>query len=143
MTDLIEVRVSNLSGEALGWAVGKAEDLDVYLEPPGYNGVPWRVFARYQGQAIEHAKRYNPWEDWAVGGPLIDKHHVQTSFNGSGFSRSPTGEYWCAYVCKPSGQQELPSGGGPNVLTAACRAIAQAKLGDTVQVPKELMPCPK
>ncbi len=40
MTDLIEVRVSNLAGEALGWAVGKAEGLDIYLESPGYNGVP-------------------------------------------------------------------------------------------------------
>jgi len=139
MTDLIEVKTADLAGEALGWAVGKAEGLNLELVPPQY-GNPWRVFARYQGQAIEHTKRYNPWEDWALGGPLIDKHHVQTSFNGSGFSRSPTGEYWCAYVCKPTGQQELPSGGGPNALTATCRAIAQAKLGDTVQVPKELMP---
>ena len=28
MTDLIEVKAADLSGEALGWAVGKAEDLD-------------------------------------------------------------------------------------------------------------------
>lgn len=139
MTDLIEVKTADLAGEALGWAVGKAEALDLILEPPQY-GNPWRVFARYQGHATERTKRFNPWEEWALGGPLIDKHHVQTSFNGSGFSRSPTGEYWCAYVCKPTGQHELPSGGGPNALTAACRAIAQAKLGDNVQVPKELMP---
>ncbi|WP_060515189.1 phage protein NinX family protein [Pseudomonas sp. NBRC 111132] len=138
MTDLIEVSAANLCGEALGWAVGKAEGLDVYLEPPGYNGVPWRVFARYRATVTERAERFNPWEDWAVGGPLIDKHHIQTSFNGCGFSRSPTGEFWCAYVCKATGQEVLPSGDGPNALTAACRAIAQAKLGDTVQVPKEL-----
>lgn len=48
----------------------------LFLEPPGYNGVPWRVFARYQGQAIEHTKRYNPWEDWALGGPLAVKYQV-------------------------------------------------------------------
>lgn len=29
---------------------------------------------------------------------------------------------------------------GPDYLVAACRAIVAAKLGDTVQVPKELMP---
>ncbi|WDY60348.1 phage protein NinX family protein [Pseudomonas sp. PSKL.D1] len=138
MTDLIEVKTADLAGEALGWAVGKAEGLELYLVEPQY-GTGWRVFSRKMGAVLEYTKRYNPWEDWALGGPLIDKHHVQTSFNGSGFSRSPTGEYWCAYVCKPSGQQELPSGGGPNALTAACRAVAQAKLGDTVQVPKELM----
>ncbi|MEW5606968.1 MULTISPECIES: phage protein NinX family protein [Pseudomonas] len=139
MTDLIEVNTAELSGEALAWAVAKAEGLAPRLESPHY-GSGWRVFIRNQGEATVHTKRYNPQEDWALGGPLIDKHHVQTSFNGSGFTRSPTGEYWCAYVCKPSGQQEPPSGGGPNALTAACRAIAQAKLGDTVQVPKELMP---
>ncbi|MGN8259454.1 phage protein NinX family protein [Pseudomonas sp. SMSB3] len=138
MTKLIKVKTGDLAGEALGWAVGKAEGLDLFLAPPEY-GNPWRVFARYQASETEHTKRYNPWKDWALGGLLIDKHHVQTSFNGSGFSRSPTGEYWCAYVCRPSGQQEFPSGGGPNALTAVCRAIAQAKLGDTVQVPKELV----
>ena len=76
MTDLIEVKAADLSGEALGWAVGKAEDLDLQLAEPGYNGVPWRVFARHQGQAIEHTKRFNPWEDWALGGPLMHKHNV-------------------------------------------------------------------
>lgn len=135
MTDLIEVKTADLTGEALGWAVAKAEGLTPRLEKPNY-GNGWRVFC---DTTFGNTKRYNPWEDWALGGPLIDKHHIQTSFNGSGFSRSPTGEYWCAYVCKPSGQQEFPSGGGPNALTAACRAIAQAKLGDTVQVPKVLI----
>ena len=37
MTDLIEVKAADLSGEALGWAVGKAEDLDLQLAEPGYN----------------------------------------------------------------------------------------------------------
>ncbi|MGE8110843.1 DUF2591 domain-containing protein [Pseudomonas sp. NPDC086566] len=138
MTDLIEVKTADLAGEALGWAVGRAEGLDVFLAPPQY-GDPWRVFARYQASATEYTKRFNPWEDWALGGPLIDKHHVQTSFDGAGFSRSPTGEYWCAYVCKATGQEVFPSGDGPSALTASCRAIAQAKLGDTVQVPKELI----
>lgn len=130
MTDLIEVRVSNLSGEALGWAVGTAEGLDVYLEPPGYNGVPWRVFARYQGQAIEHAKRYNPWFDWAIGGPLIEANNVSIH------CPQHDGDCWAAWVTKDG--KDVAHGGV--VLPAACRAIVAATLGDTVQVPKELMP---
>ena len=39
MTDLIEVKTADLAGEALGWAIGKAEGLDLQLAPPGYNGV--------------------------------------------------------------------------------------------------------
>ncbi|MCO7566391.1 DUF2591 domain-containing protein [Pseudomonas sp. S 311-6] len=109
MTDLIEVKTADLDGEALGWAVGKAEGLDLYLEPPGYNGVPWRVFARHQGQAIGHSKRYNPWEDWALGGKLVEKHGTRHMH----FSQTP--------------------------LACLCRGIVNDLLGDTVQVPKELI----
>lgn len=130
MTDLIEVRVSNLVGEALGWAVGKAEGLDLQLAPPGYNGVPWRVFAQYQGQAIEHTKRFNPWEDWAVGGPLIDKHNG-TAQHIPGLPE----DIRCAGGPADAGWRY-----GPTALVAFCRGLVNHKLGDTVQVPKELMP---
>jgi len=131
MTDLIEVKTADLSGEALGWAVGKAEGLNLFLEPPGYNGVPWRVFARYRGQAIEHTKRFNPWEDWALGGQLIDKHHGSTQhFHGLAedacYSGGPAGAEAWSY--------------GPTALVAFCRGFVHYKLGDTVQVPKELKP---
>lgn len=126
MTDLIEVKTADLAGEALGWAIGKAEGLDLFMAPPEY-GNPWRVFARYQGQAIEHTKRYNPWEDWAVGGPLLANYRV-------GF-----GLYSDSFFAV-TGLDELPGDAdGSTHLIAACRAIVAAKLGDTVQVPKELM----
>lgn len=134
MTDLIEVRVSNLAGEALGWAVGKAEGLDLQLAPPGYNGVPWRVFVRYQGQAIEHTKRYNPWEDWALGGPIIDRLRVDLSSPPVIDTNNEIG--WQA---RPDDGRTFWHSGG-TALIAACRSVVAAKLGDTVQVPKELMP---
>ncbi|MCE1033154.1 DUF2591 domain-containing protein [Pseudomonas asiatica] len=130
MTDLIEVKTADLTGEALGWAVGKAEGLDLQLAPPSYNGVPWRVFARYQGQAIEHTKRYNPWEDWALGGPLIEKHMVSLHCPQS------TDDVWAGWVITDKGEF---CQAGDSAPIAACRAIVAAKLGDTVQVPKELM----
>ncbi|EPN6726292.1 DUF2591 domain-containing protein [Pseudomonas putida] len=131
MTELIEVKTADLVGEALGWAVGTAEGLDLQLAEPGYNGVPWRVFARYQGQAIEHTKRFNPWEDWALGGPLMHKHNVSL--------RCPQEErdYWAAWITD-NGKDVADGADLP--LPAACRAIVAQKLGDTVQVPKELMP---
>ncbi|AVD86007.1 DUF2591 domain-containing protein [Pseudomonas sp. SWI44] len=137
MTYLIVVKTADLAGEALGWAVGKAEGLDVYLEPPGYNGVPCRVFARYQGEAIVHTKRYNPREDWALGGQLIEQHKIKLSpYADRGWyadkvfpaEASVAGNVdWCGF--------------GPTPLIALCRAYVAAKLGDTVQVPKELIPC--
>lgn len=130
MTDLIEVKTADLAGEALGWAVGKAEGLDLQLTPPGYNGVPWRVFARYQGQAIEHTKRFNPWEDWAVGGPLIEKRMVSLHCPQS------TDDVWAGWVITDKGEF---CQAGDSAPIAACRAIVSAALGDTVQVPKELL----
>ncbi|QKK95750.1 DUF2591 domain-containing protein [Pseudomonas sp. 13159349] len=130
MTDLIEVKTADLAGEALGWAVGKAEGLDLQLAPPGYNGVPWRVFARYQGQAIEHTKRFNPWEDWSLGGPLLEKRMVSLHCPQS------TDDIWAGWVITDKGEF---CQAGDSALIAACRAIVAAKLGDTVQVPKELM----
>lgn len=136
MSDLIEVKTADLAGEALGWALGKAEGLDVYLEPPGYNGVPWRVFARYQGQATEHAKRFNPWEDWAVGGPLAGKYQMEFIAGEDNRSMSASLAAWRQYG--KSHRTRFIT--GTNHLVAACRAIVAATLGDTVQVPKELMP---
>lgn len=129
MTDLIEVKTADLVGEALGWAVGKAEGLNLELVPPQY-GNSWRVFARYRGQAIEHIKRYNPWEDWALGGPLIEKYKLDL-----GAPMEMKLGPWNANTewGHPSGQK------GGTALVASCRAVVAAKLGDTVQVPKELL----
>ena len=134
MTDLIEVKTADLVGEALGWAVGKAEGLNLELVPPQY-GNPWRVFARYQGQAIEHTKRYNPWEDWALGGGLIEKYAAMVR----GF---PNQMYQTLAIARVRISGALAWRSGKTPLVALCRAIVSAKLGDTVQVPKELMPCP-
>lgn len=128
MTDLIEVKTADLAGEALGWAVGKAQGLDVFLSPPEYSN-PWRVFARYKATSIEYTKRCNPWEDWALGGPLIEKHMVSLHCPQS------TDDVWAGWVITDKGEF---CQAGDSAPIAACRAIVAAKLGDTVQVPKEL-----
>lgn len=122
MTQMIEVKTAELIGPALNYATAVADGWD---------------FSRQFYQVMFQG--YCPSTDWAQGGPLIEKYHVQTSFNGCGFSRSPTGEYWCAYACKDSGEELRPSGSGPTPLVAACRAIVSAKLGDVVSVPAELV----
>ncbi|EPJ8753483.1 DUF2591 domain-containing protein [Pseudomonas putida] len=142
MTDLIEVKTADLAGEALGWAVGKAEGLELYLEPPGYNGVPWRVFARYWGEAIEHIKRYNPWEDWALGGPLAVKYQVSLIPEAhEGPEGTEMSERWRASVYFKAGEHYGTDYCG-TTLIAACQAVVATEFGDTVQVPKELIPCP-
>ncbi|WP_336334671.1 DUF2591 domain-containing protein [Pseudomonas putida] len=130
MTALIEVKTADLAGEALGWAVGKAEGLDVFLAPPEY-GNPWRVFARYQGEAIVHTKRFNPWEDWALGGPLMDKRQALVgTYQIPGLADKAS--------ARLHHEDQVLWHSGETALIAICRAIVATKFGDVVQVPKEL-----
>ncbi|MFJ4454441.1 phage protein NinX family protein [Pseudomonas sp. NPDC089392] len=125
MTDLIEVKTADLVGEQLAWAVGKAEGLDVRLAPPIY-GNPWRVFARYRATATDREALYNPHESWALAGPLIFKHKISID------PRRNAGT-WDAYSDRWVNACETPQ-------VAVCLAVVVAKLGHSVQVPKELMP---
>ena len=120
MTDLIEVQTSALAAAALDWAVARVEGIEVAIAEPHY-GTDWRIYRPESGG------KYSPSMDWAVGGPLIRSHRM-------GFGIYPDGFFACVGLDDLSG-----SASGPSHLIAACRAIVAAKLGDTVQVPKELI----
>ena len=130
MTDLIEVRVSNLIGAPLDWAVAKVESVETSWR---YGRELVQVHDRGGIKLIESIRSiYTPSADWSQGGPLVDKHHGGLHYEAhladanfrysSGPGRSG---FWCY---------------GPTALIAFCRGLVKAKLGDTVQVPKELMP---
>jgi len=135
MTDLIEVKTADLAGEALGWAVGQAEGLDVFLAPPEY-GNPWRVFARYRATVTERIDRYNPWEDWSLGGPLIDRINPEERRAPKVLGGGRCAEVW---IDLDGGDARVGLGSGETRLIAATRAYVAARFGNTVQVPKELM----
>lgn len=132
MNQTTELQTSALTGPALAWAVGLGEGLDMFIQPGQYQNGPG-VFANINGRAV----RWKPEEDWSQTGPLIEKHHVQSSFNGRGF-RTTSGEYWCAYVCTDFGAELFPSGSGGTSQIATCRAIVVAKVGERVAIPAEL-----
>ncbi|MEC4022132.1 phage protein NinX family protein [Pseudomonas fulva] len=139
MTDLIEVKTADLAGEALGWAVGMAEGLALHLEPPQY-GNGWRVFAIYRGEATERCERYNPWEAWALGGALVDQLQVALIPEAhEGPDGTEASERWRAEVYYKAGEH-YGTDYRDTALIAACQAVVATEFGDTVQVPKELMP---
>ncbi|KPM66856.1 hypothetical protein HB13667_07960 [Pseudomonas putida] len=130
MTDLIEVRVSNLVGAALDWAVAQVEGVETSWR---YGRELVKVHDRGGIKLVESIRSiYSPSIDWSQGGPLVDKHHGGLHYEAHladanfRYSSGPgrTG-FWCY---------------GPTALIAFCRGLVKAKLGDTVQVPKELMP---
>lgn len=117
----VEVKTADLIGPALDWAVGEVEGK--WLEEPYHlRRSDNRIWCN------EHSYGYCPSEDWAHGGPLIEKHSVWLG--------APYGSRRC---WNASYHTSCEAHDGDTPLIAACRAIVDAKLGDVVSVPAELV----
>lgn len=138
MSEIIEVKSSDLVGLALDWAVGIADgrELELPSEFRSRTCVVWcdRFVIKREGYPDFYDKTRRHWKPsikWENGGPLIEKHMVSLHCPQS------TDDVWAGWVITEKGEF---CQAGDHALIAACRAIVSAKLGDTVQVPKELMP---
>ena len=105
------MKTTELTGAALDWAVAKCErpDLDTII------------------LAMNVTKgNYNPSTNWAQGGPIIEREKIDIAYENS---------QWFAYesegdCCDPNI--------GTTSLIAAMRCLVASKLGDDIEVPKEL-----
>ncbi|PZQ37642.1 MAG: DUF2591 domain-containing protein [Pseudomonas putida] len=132
MTDLIEVKTARLIGAPLDWAVAMAEGYKQDTENHLTIISPRGVFTSVSIRGADEGFGFRPSSSWEHGGPLIDKHHGSAQHSpgladGVCYSGGPAGAGIFCY--------------GPTALIAFCRGFVNYKLGDTVQVPKELMPC--
>lgn len=107
------IKVSELTGAALDWAVAKRAG--EYLA--GY-AVDWRN---------NRANKYSA--NWAKGGPIIERERI--SLVGVGIVN------WKASINKADMYTATQYGDTP--LIAAMRCYVASKLGDTVAVPKDLI----
>lgn len=113
MSETVEVMTCDLEGPALDWAVAKADGWDFSKEY-------YRIMVQV----------YCPSTDWSQGGPLIEKYKLDL---GAPMENIPGP--WNANT-----EWGHPMGTpGPTALIAACRAIVRAKLGETINVPAELI----
>jgi hypothetical protein len=111
------MKINELTGAALNWAVAKCESLDCYIE----DGV-----VHLKGQPFDTDWRYwLPSTDWAQGGPIIERNLI-TIFRHD--------EEWFAHS-----QLSTPEDfHGDTPLIAAMRCYVASKLGDTIDIPEEL-----
>jgi len=116
------VKTSELTGAALDWAAAKcefdgAEDWDGTLE-----GVD--VVSDMNGES------YRPSTDWAQGGPIIERECMDI------LCLAGSDDGWQAdkYL-----HTEKVEAFGPTPLIAAMRCYVASKLGDSVEVPEELL----
>ncbi|MCK2122159.1 phage protein NinX family protein [Pseudomonas sp. PNPG3] len=133
-TELVKVSAADLSGEALAWAVGEIEGVVLYLDGPRAYLTDWRVYYRRGGQVSYRIERYNPQENWTLGGPLADRH---CKVFGHNKHVGANGE-WRTFAYK-DGPMLMRLAGGDSILVALCRAIVLLHRGETVLVPKELV----
>ena len=114
------MKTSELTGAALDWAVAKCEGGAIRTE----HG----VFLN-QGDGYDY---YTPSTDWAQGGPIIERERIATTpmTPTVGEDRTP---YWFANY-----EGQITYRDGPTHLIAAMRCYVASKLGDEIDLPKEL-----
>lgn len=117
------MKTSELTGHALNWAVAKCmpdDTLAVYFdeetgEPLCYDD--WEV----------GTELFNPSTDWSQGGPIIEREQISLGDN-------------CPQGWEASRRKGVFAvrGFGPTPLVAAMRCYVASKLGDEIELPKEL-----
>lgn len=120
---MVQVKVSEISGSALDWAVGLCMGWE-YRKCRNLTCMGW-----YDGnQENFRCDSWRPSTEWSHCGKLIELHKVMLCY--------PTedGDPWEASCMF---DPEWSYGETPQI--AACRAIVASKFGDTVSVPAELV----
>jgi hypothetical protein len=105
------MKTAELTGVALDWAVAEADGVKVLIIE----------------QQIVWPEDYEPSTKWAIGGPIIEREGIELLCESLGFR----------WVAMP---QKGPEWQGPTPLIAAMRCYVASKLGEEVDVPKELQP---
>lgn len=144
---MIEMKTTELIGAALDWAVAMAEGAKP--ERPHDGQVSFDSVHLLCGSDQErgfHAPLYSPSTNWNQGGPLIEEHDINTircndlyfpKGNEHGDFYEP---YWEATIDGGTDAgTPLYKTYGPTPLIAAMRCLVASKLGDTVQIPSELI----
>ena len=131
------MKVYELKGHALNWAVAMAEGDKVYRprlgRPSDWNkeayladGSDDRWVVRVENARVAHFVdwTYNPSGDWMQGGPIIERERITVIAmpNGTWATSTP-----------------LHSFHHPTPLIAAMRCYVASKLGDEVEIPAELL----
>ena len=114
------MKTSELTGVALDWAVAKCEGINLHhaIQPHGYLEI---LFNEANGGDV-----FTPSNDWAQGGPIIERGKI-----GLFFDRACGNRWRASHTTAPYQLADTP-------LIAAMRCYVASKLGDEVEIPKEL-----
>jgi hypothetical protein len=113
------IKVSELTGAVLDWAVAKCEGRGYVMDETEY-APDGRTYQR--GTAQSGGLNYS--SDWPQGGPIIEREGISIVHQSDQWS-AQTDDDLFAY--------------GPTPLIASMRCYVASKMGDTIEVPEELL----
>lgn len=115
MTTMTKMRVAELEGAQLDWAVGFSD---------GRRVVTWDM--KQIPEPIDCALPFS--SDWSCGGPIIERERIQVTPEIS--------SCWSAYTFIKFPTEKSIASIGKTPLIAAMRAFCASKLGDEIEVPE-------
>ena len=127
------MKVSELTGDTLVWAVATCE---------GYTDLH-KIEGRWPHEPhlamMPPRREYGAMELWEIGsdcdwrffGPIIEREGI----NLDNYAKNPNWSAWTPAPERDSGEAQAY---GPTPLIAAMRCYVASKLGDNIDVPKEL-----
>lgn len=123
----MKVKTQNLIGPALDWAVENALLVDRVANPEQRAAIASR-------NRRTHTEVFSYQLNWAQGGPIIDRERI-------GVYPSQRGEYAGLWAARPDHTKQFNFLHiyGPTPLIAAMRCYVASKLGNEVDIPKELL----
>lgn len=122
----MRVKVVELAGSALDWAVAKCEGVTATRNFPGLAYIP-------KGKRTYF--KWAPSTNWKQGGPIIEREEIGVRLNRP----CSAGREWEASPSPLAKGAGGKWGYGPTPLIAAIRCYVASKLGDEVDVPDELL----
>lgn len=125
----MKIKTSDLIDAQLDWAAAKCQG---YVEQGVYGTPEFRdseVYLRYCDAVLNSC--YSPTTDWAQAGPLLNQHKISRTIDHSGL--------WIAYAGYNLNDEQRHMQCDRSELVAGLRCLVALNLGDTVEVPDELL----
>lgn len=119
----MRIKTSELIGPALDWAAAKCEGAS-----------EWLLLVEYE-ELYQCGKLNKYSTDWACGGPIIEREGIELK---RGYGKPLL---WAAFAYDTYNNIRHSTGStGPTPLIAAMRCYVTSKLGDEIEIPKEIIP---
>lgn len=133
MSELVEIKTSELSGAALDWAVAKAQGIE-YQHRCVSKDWAFKVIGQSNVHLIK--SNFSPSTRLSDIIPLIKKYDI---LHAEGGKADCDRRGWFAVVGLPLGRPPVADAFSESLKVAMCRAIAIFEFGVVVMVPKNLV----